>query len=419
MIKIDKIIPGGQALGTEDSGKKVFFWNALPGELVTDYKITKTKSSFLEAIALNIENPSKYRVASKDECFLSTSPWQIMDYNYELELKQELVVEIFREHQINIDTPEIITDNKDYYYRNKMEYALYWDNEQQKIRLAFHGRGSHQKIPITKSSIERPEIFQAATTIIDDLNSRHEEARKYQSLLLRCNQKGVVSGGLFENKKPHPHFNNLNDSILGHNYSYSPNGFFQINLPVYEMALSEIKKHINTNEVLDLYAGVGTIGLSVARDKHLTLVECDKYAFNEMAKNITKAVRLEDCNRCHSEMIRSYDEDERADPVTTGVGDAHRGVTPIAILSQSENVLQYIKPSQTVILDPPRSGCDKKLISKLLEITPQKIIYLSCNPATQARDIKLLLEKYHIDRIKTFNFFPHTPHIENLIVLSL
>ena len=423
MIKIDKIIPGGQALGTEDSGKKVFFWNALPGELVTDYKITKTKPSFLEAIALNVENPSKYRVASKDECFLSTSPWQIVDYDYELKLKQELVVEIFREHQINIDTPEIITDNKDYYYRNKMEYALYWDNEQQKIRLAFHGRGSHQKIPITKSSIERPEIFQAATTIIDDLNSRHEEARKYQSLLLRCNQEGIVSGGLFENKKPHPHFNNLNDSILGHNYSYSPNGFFQINLPVYEMALGEIKKHISTNEVLDLYAGVGTIGLSVARDKHLTLVECDKFAFNEMTKNITIEGPQDITKTTLFPTICDNGSKLASEPRNDGSerSGLEKGLLSniTAILAKSENVLQYIKSTQTVILDPPRSGCDKKLISKLLEITPQKIIYLSCNPATEARDTKLLLEKYHIDRIKTFNFFPHTPHIENLIVLSL
>ena len=69
-------------------------------------------------------------------------------------------------------------------------------------------------------------------------------------------------------------------------YSYSPNGFFQINLPVYELALTEIKKHINTDKVLDLYAGVGTIGLSVAHDRDLTLVEVDKFAYGELARNI-------------------------------------------------------------------------------------------------------------------------------------
>ena len=72
-----------------------------------------------------------------------------------------------------------------------------------------------------------------------------------------------------------------------------------------------------------------------------------------------------------------------------------------------------------MILDPPRAGCDKKLIDKLIDVIPTKIVYLSCNPATQARDVKILLEKYKIEEIKTFNFFPRTPHIENLVILSL
>ena len=381
MVKCEKLIPGGYGLGADENGKKIFFWNALPGEMITDFKITKNKSSYMEAIATNIKNPSPYRVKPKDECFLSTSPWQIMDYHYELEQKSLLVQEIFREHNITIDAPEVVTDGKDYFYRNKMEYALYYDLEKAKIFPAFHARGSHRKILITGSSLEKPEIFKKALEIIDDLNIRGEEARKYQSLLLRCNEKGEVSGGLYENHQPHPVFNHLTDTILSQEYSYSPNGFFQINLPVYEIALKEIKNHIKTDKVLDLYAGVGTIGLSVARDRNLTLVEVDKSAFRELCKNLPE--------------------------------------NALAILAKSEEALDYIAPDQTVILDPPRAGCDHKLIDKLLEITPAKIIYLSCNPATQARDIKILLTKYHIETIKTFNFFPHTPHIENLMVLSL
>ncbi|MBO4276290.1 class I SAM-dependent RNA methyltransferase [Candidatus Saccharibacteria bacterium] len=381
MVRVEKIIPGGQALGTMPDGKKIFFWNALPGEEVISCDITKNKSNFTEAIATEISHPSPFRVEPKDVCFLSTSPWQILDYDYELKLKPELVVEIFREHQIDIKTPDIITDGKDYYYRNKMEYALYWDNESQEIKLAFHARGSHRKIPIKKSSIERPELFKIATEIVAKLNADHEEARKYQSLLLRCNQSGEISGGLFENGHPHPVFQNLTDTLLGHEYSYSPNGFFQINLPVYELALKEIKKHITTEKVLDLYAGVGTIGLSVAQGHSLTLVECDRSAFVELANNARGA--------------------------------------PLSVLAKSEDALAYIAPDQTVIVDPPRAGCDSKLINKLNEIKPSTIIYLSCNPATQARDVKMLLENYHIKEIKSFNFFPHTPHIENLVVLSL
>ena len=311
MVHVDKIIPGGQALGTLEDGRKIFFWNALPGEDVSEYEIVKKKSHYYEAIATKIENPSKFRVESKDTCFLSTSPWQIIDWDYENQLKSDLVIEIFREHQIDIKKPEIFTDNNPYYYRNKMEYALYWNNETELIELAFHLRGSHRKIPINNSSIERPEIFTAAQQIVDNLNNHHEEARKYQSILLRCNRNGEVSGGLYENHKPHPVFKNLIDNILGQTYSYSPNGFFQINLPVYELALKEIKKHISTNNVLDLYAGVGTIGLSVARDKQLTLVEVDKSAYAELDKNCKNTI-IEDRTR----LTRSGMSE--ASPVTTG-----------------------------------------------------------------------------------------------------
>ena len=411
-VSVEKIVPGGEALGQLKSGKKIFFWGALPHETVLDYIILKNKSSYIKALATKISNYSEYRTEPKDECFLSTSPWQIINYDYELQLKQELVVEMFREHSLIIPTPQIFTNHKDYFYRNKMEYALYWNKETNIIELAFHERGTHRKIPIKTSSIERPEILSHAKAIIDDLNARGEEARKYQTLLLRCNQKGEVSGGLYENHQPHPVFRNLTDEIMGNTYSYSPNGFFQINLPVYEMALKEIKKHITTDEVLDLYAGVGTIGLSVAPDKNLTLVECDKHAYREL------------CENCKEGVFEGGPEPGKArgsakTPVATGVLDAPRKNAPLAVFAKSEEALNFIQPTQTVILDPPRAGCDQKLINKLLDVCPPVIIYLSCNPATQARDIKLLLEKYKIKSVQTFNFFPHTPHIENLIVLSL
>lgn len=418
MVKVEKIIPGGQALGTLEDGRKVFFWNALPGEIVTEYDITKQKSHFVEAIAAKIENPSKFRVEPKDTCFLSTSPWQIIDWDYENQLKIDLVVEIFREHHIDIKKPEIFTDNNPYFYRNKMEYALYWNNKLNKIELAFHARGSHRKIPVTTSSIERPEIFTKAQQIIDDLNSRHEEARKYQSILLRSNQNGEVSGGLYENHKPHPVFKNLTDDILGQTYSYSPNGFFQINLPVYELALKEIKKHISTNNVLDLYAGVGTIGLSVARDKQLTLVEVDKSAYKELERNCFTG-QGDTTSEEHNHRRGDYGATEPRNGGREGAFRRSDVALPKPVLAKSEDVLDFINLNQTVILDPPRAGCDKKLINKLLEVEPQTIIYLSCNPTTQARDVKILLDKYKIEDVKTFNFFPHTPHIENLVILSL
>lgn len=380
-MKIEKIVPGGQGLGTLEDGRKVFLWNALPGEEVEEFEITKKKSKYLEGVATKIQNPSKFRVEPKDECFLSTSPWQIFDYGFELSEKAKIVQECFRQNGIEVLLPDVATDGREWNYRNKMEYALYWDIAEEKIKLAFHQRGSHRKVPILQSSIERSEIYDSAQEIVSELNERHEEARKYQSLLLRTSQGGKVSGGLYENGKAHPIFPSLSDEIFGISYNYSPNGFFQINLPVYEMALSEIKKGVGDSEkVLDFYSGVGTIGLSVARDRNLTLVECNKDAYSELKKNC----KTPNCK---------------------------------PVLAKSEDVLEYIEPEMTVILDPPRAGCDKKLLEKLIEVQPKKIIYLSCNPATQARDVAVLQGKYIMRRIKAFNFFPKTPHIENLVVL--
>jgi len=385
-LLVEKFIPGGYALATlsdpasPDHGKKVFLWNALPGETVLDYTITKKKSSYLEALATSLENPSPDRVAPRDPCFLSTSPWQILSYPAELATKSQLVVEMFREQGIALPTPEIITDHHDYFYRNKMEYSLYWDKTTEKISLAFHARGSHRKLPVTSSSLERPEIFARALAIVADLNARHEPAYKYQSLLLRSSLDGTISGGLLENGHSHPVFPLLSDPLLGRSYSYSPNGFFQINLPVYSLALTEIARHITTDRVLDLYSGVGTIGLSVASDRSLTLVESNPSAFAELEKNATP------------------------------------NSTPI--LANSEDALDYIRPDTTVILDPPRAGCAPALIDRLLSVAPPTIIYLSCNPITQARDLAPLLSIYSISFVKSFNFFPHTPHIENLVVLE-
>ena len=378
--KIEKIVPGGQGIATLEDGKKAFLWNALPTEEV-EFEVTKNKKSYCEGIATRIIQQASSRIEPKDNCYLATSPWQIIDYSEELRQKQLLVEECFRQQHINIDILPTITDGKDFYYRNKMEYSLYWSHDDNKIHLAFHMRGTHRKAPITQSSIERPEIFTEAQRIVNQLNSEHAEARKYQSLLIRCNQSGKVSSALFENGKSHPVMELLEDKLIDYNYSYSPNGFFQINLPVYEMVLKEISQHIKTQKVLDLYAGVGSIGLSVAREKALTLVEVNGAAFQEMQNNA-------------------------------------KGTKAQCILAKSEDVTEYISPDCTVILDPPRAGCDPKLIEKLNEIKPESIIYLSCNPITQARDIALLNNNYQIKKAQPYNFFPRTPHIENLVILN-
>ena len=289
--------------------------------------------------------------------------------------------------------------------REKPEFFVKFDENDlkndKKIFLAFHKRGSHGKIPILQSSIEKPELFRRANEIIERLNHENANAFDFQSLLLRANKKGEVSGDLFENFKPRPQMKNLSDELRGRKFSYSPNGFFQINLPVYELALDEISRNIGDDEdIIDMYSGVGSIGLSLLTEKNkVVLVETNDSAVAEARENVKLL----------------------AENIQKNVKIVH---------AKSEDALGEITPNATLIVDPPRAGLDKTVAEKIREIKPKRVIYLSCNPTTQARDIARIIggndepefcekSNYEISFAKPFNFFPRTPHIENLVVLSL
>jgi len=144
----------------------------------------------------------------------------------------------------------------------------------------------------------------------------------------------------------------------------------------------------NQNKVVDLYSGVGTIGLTVAGDKNLTLVEVDKFAHGELLNNI--------------ETVKS----------STG------NLNITGILAKSETIYDHITHDSAVIVDPPRSGCDSKLIDTINQKLPEKLVYLSCNPITQVRDLERLTQNYQITDVTGYNFFPHTPHVECLTLLE-
>ena len=135
-------------------------------------------------------------------------------------------------------------------------------------------------------------------------------------------------------------------------------------------------------QVIDFYSGVGSIGLTIG-GKGCTLVEINEDAVREMRRNITEL-----------------------------------GSDATAVLAASEQALEYITADKTIILDPPRAGLHADVITRLLEVLPGRIIYLSCNPVTQARDVAMLAEGYGIRAHRGYNFFPRTPHIEHLVILD-
>lgn len=498
-IHLDKIVGGGQALGTLADGRKCFVWGGLPGETVT-VRITKKKSHFVEAIVEEVILPSPDRIQPRDpDSYLSTSPWQIMPLEIEQIYKRQLIDDAFTLHNVTLPAAiDIYCDNVAYGYRNKVEFSWYSEigESGDTLDLAFFRRGSKGKIVVDDTSLARPEINNLARTIRDLLRHKRVVAHQLKTLLVRCDQSGVCAWQLYvkdrlpeiitadeaaklpaqggeiiysDPRSPASHitkrlarFGNttLTDTILGVPFRYACEGFFQVNIPVYEQALRDMKEWMPYNKArqerraqlaahgdidsqqrvisqkksgqhreskqhgssnsfsegfafpakarqerqldqlaarrpeekdvcetgepaLDLYAGVGTIGLTIGGG-NVTLVEINADAVREMQRNITELDRT----------------------------DAR------AVLAPSEQALDYITGKEIVIVDPPRAGLHPDVIATLLQKLPPRILYLSCNPVTQARDVALLQQNYRIVHHRGYNFFPCTPHIEHLIILD-
>ncbi len=480
-LVLDKIVGGGQALGTLADGRKAFVWGGLPGERVT-IAVTKRKSKFVEGIVTEVLESSLERVEPRDpDTYLSTSPWQIMSMSAEQHYKSALIEEAFELHDIVLPQAiEVYTNGVEYEYRNKAEFSWYGHIDElsgeERLDLAFFRRGTSGKVIIDNCSLMHPHIMRLAYQIRDYLQAKQVAARDLKTLLIRCDQAGNCVWQLYVKDR---HFSSihevaakdfdaqggeviysdpkspasritkrllaagdtvLTDTIFGVPFRYATEGFFQVNLPVYEQALRDMGGELESLEVgklessedtdkrvtrggaaptfssaagdvkegadrvagpassdlrataggndgsgdkrvIDLYSGVGSIGLTIGGDT-VTLVEINEDAVREMRQNITML-----------------------------------GTNATAVLAPTEKALEYITADSVVIVDPPRAGIHHDVITRLLEVKPERIIYLSCNPVTQARDIALLASEYGIGKHRGYNFFPRTPHIEHLVIL--
>ncbi len=411
-ITIEKMVHGGQGLGTLESGQKIFVWNALPGEKVRA-RIIKKKRSYVEAIAEEIIVASPERIQPIEENYLATSPWQMMTFAAENTYKKEIVAELFAHEKINLPSHgDVLRDERQWQYRNKMEYSFWGDDDG--LHLALYRRGTHGKQIVQGSQLALPAVDAAAQAVRAELQKQAVRAGDLKTVIVRCSQDGKAVASLFVKPKTFPtlklpkelqglrvyHSNpkspasvpttllyelgdtTLEDSLLGKKFTYDVDSFFQVNIPVFEKALASIKQACTEPAITDMYAGAGSIGLSVAT-KAVNLIELDP-----------ASVRMAQYNASQS------------------------GLETEVIEASTEKALTYITKDKPVIFDPPRAGLHKKVVEQVLAEKPPKIIYLSCNPATQARDLALLQEQYIIEYFEIYNFFPRTPHIETLAVLK-
>lgn len=416
-VYIDRFNTDGSG-HAEIEGKTLHIWNALPQEEVV-YEIVAKRKGHRECIATEIIMPSKHRVLPQEQHFTSCSPWQIISFKEEMNAKKQIALSVFK------DLPEVLTllekssifsDTNEFHYRNKMEYHIYTD-EENNFHLGIFGRTQKKKIPISPCVLATHSLNSKASEIIDWLDKVKFPRPLLKTLILRSNKNGDVVACLFtkteeiEILKQNP-FNYLSifysepkspasvptelllksakhtvtENIGKVTYTFGVNSFFQINPDVFEEALKDIATFIPQGaSVLDFYCGVGTIGLSL-KDKVSKLI---------MVEENAEAVEFGKINIKQNNVLNA---------------EIHLG--------QAHTLLEFISDKDILIVDPPRGGLHPKVIKRIKHVLPETVIYLSCNIESQARDIEALKEEYDPVFMRLYNFFPKTPHVESLIVLK-
>jgi len=419
-LQMEKMVFGGQCLGRYEN--KVFFvWNALPGEDV-EVELTKNKKDFAEGMAVKIITPSPHRLPPKENHFMVCSPWQIMDWEEENRWKREICLETYvkigglpKETELGV----VMTEENQYRYRNKMEYSFAVKDN--KISLGFFERGERKHISIEGCDLAEEGINDTAKVVLDWINKEKIPIRSLKSLIIRSNnQKQTIAALFIKDELPFASYPKLSDNFLGFHLYYSDHrcpasrpdkllhtdgqdyliadlnntkmkygllSFFQINIPIFSQALKDISGFLDKDKtVVDYYSGVGAIGLPLAKFcRDIVFVDNNREAIAYAKENI-KLNSLG--NKCRAE------------------------------LCPAEKITELIKKDKIIIFDPPRAGLHEDVVKKILEEKPEKIIYLSCNVSTHARDIKLLSGDYEIKFLKLYNFFPRTPHVESLCVMT-
>jgi 23S rRNA (uracil-5-)-methyltransferase RumA len=420
-VKIEKLTLSGQGLGYYE-GKEALVWNALPGEEVEVEKIWK-KQGRLEGVASKIIKTSPDRQDPKEpDHYLSCSPWQILSWEKENEWKEKIAADIFSRAGVNLPEKElkIITEgSKQFHYRNKMEYSFTLDDIGD-ISLAFFKRGQQQMVPIAACHLAHTNIIQRAQSILSWLNANPVSDEMCKSLIVRSNSKEETIAALFITEYFNfPELPQLSEQFRGFHIYYSRGespastpdkliysegedyllerisgkklkfgllSFFQVHPPIFEKVLEDIEPWLDPKRTLvDFYSGVGAISLPLyGKYKKAILVDESREAIQFARENIS----AHGFKKCEAKRERS------------------------------ENITNVISKHRQTIFDPPRPGLHPKIIKKVLEEKPFRIIYLSCNLETQAKDIKELRAEYKVSFFQIYNFFPRTPHIEGLCVLD-
>ncbi len=446
----------GKAVAKAPDGRVIFLSNAVPGDVV-DVRTTKKRKAFFEGIATHFHKLSEKRVDPICEHFgvCGGCKWQHMAYEHQLKYKH-LEVENNLKRIGGVELPEVMPimgSEQQYFYRNKMEFSFSdsrWLTEEEinsgqaitnREALGFHIPGMWDKILDIQACHLQPEPSNtirnaikkfAVENSLSFFNPR-EQKGLLRTLMLRTASTGevMVLVQFFEDdpksrkllldflKEQFPQITSLlyvinpkhNDTIYdqkvichhgrdhifeemeGLQFKINAKSFYQTNSKqAYELykVTRDFAALTGKELVYDLYTGTGTIAQFIARKaKKVVGIESVPEAIADAKVNA---------------------KNNQIENIDFFVGDMKSVFT--------ENFIQEQGVPDVVITDPPRDGMHKKVVEQLLNVLPKKIVYVSCNSATQARDLSLMDEKYKVVKVQPIDMFPQTHHVENVVLLQ-
>ncbi|USS86308.1 23S rRNA (uracil(1939)-C(5))-methyltransferase RlmD [Fructilactobacillus cliffordii] len=432
----------GMGVSKVDGGYPLFIEDALPGEQVT-VKVIKVKKNFAFAKLLKINQASPDRVAIVNKKLTQSgiSPLQHLSYAKQLEFKQHQIAELFQKaHLDQVQVEPTIGMDHPVQYRNKAQIPVRELHGQ--LETGFYRRHSHDLIPIEDFYIQEPAIDDAIVKVRDVLrefqlpaynetthqglirnimvrygkyshelmvvlviNAKHlpraaeitaaiqEKLPHLDSLIVNVNQS-TGNRLLGEKNTVLAGKDYIMDQLLGTKFLISPLSFYQVN-PVqterlYSLAIE--KAQLTKDDiVIDAYCGIGTISLAMAPQvKHVYGVDVVKEAIQDARTN-AKLNHIENAT-----FVTGKAEDQ-----------------------MQKWEVEGIKPN-VIVVDPPRKGLDASFIESALKMRPERLVYVSCNPATLVRDAQLLIDGgYTIDQpVQPVDQFPQTPHVESVTVFT-
>ena len=466
-LYITDITAHGMGVGHSKDGAAVFVRGALPGDTVVA-ECCRAKKRYSDAAAIEVIEPSPYRTASFcDVEGCGGCQYCELAYDKQIEIKRAQIVQDLRRIG-GLDDPDVdetIGMEEPFQYRNKVTFQVGWQDENTPL-VGFYKAGSHDIVDCPVCKIQVPPAAAAASSLrtfmlqehLSCFDSRAKKGLLKDMIVRSCFATGEVMVVFEINGASIPNADDLIDMIDaqirrlenkyvtwslesvyivndkgipvliagkktvdeilgGVKFEISPLSFYQVN-PVQTVNLYEkVFEYASLSpgdSVLDLYCGVGSIGLFLEDRMDDTVsvlgIESNKSAVLDANRNavINKVINARYlCGTAEDVLpeIVKHSHDDDPDLYEEGSNEWY--------------AMKVVSSADVAVLDPPRAGCDEKLLEAVCEVSPERIVYVSCDPATLSRDIKYLTANgYGFVKATPVDMFPHTGHVECVSLLS-